>query len=242
MARSHYSLLGVAEDAKAEEIRLAWGRAMAKLKPRVDAGEQEARGEAADVTKAYETLSNPSRRNAYDLALEREKMDRAASVAAMRQPEGGFWTGGKIGAILLMLIVIGGGYAYARAEQKKAAIQAAQEAEKRAEMLAEQERALKQKEHDELYAPLTDEEKARLQAKQDAEIRRLQSYGHAVGNANVMAEQRQQWDTAVASQQKQMQDMQAQHKEQQEALALQRHQQQELAASQRKLQQLENNR
>jgi curved DNA-binding protein CbpA len=241
MARSHYSLLGVAEDAKAEEIRLAWGRAMTKLKPRVDAGEQEARGESADVTKAYETLSNPSRRHAYDLSLERAKMDREAAVTSVRAPEGGFWTGGKLGAILLVLVAIGG-FSYYRAEQKKAVLQAAAEAEKRAEMLAEQEKALRKKEHDELYAPLTDDEKARLQARQDAEIKRLQTYSNAVGNANIMAEHRQQYETAVANQQKQYQDMEAQRKEQREAWQLQQHQQQELAAAQRKLQQLENNR
>jgi curved DNA-binding protein CbpA len=240
VARSYYSLLQIADDAKSEEIRMAWARAMAKLKPRVDAGEQEARGETADLTRAYETLSNPSRRHAYDLALEREKMDRDAAVASMRQDSGGFWTGGKIGAILLILIAIGG-FGYYRAEQKRAAIQAAADAEKRAEMLAEQDRALKQKDHDELYAPLTDEEKARLQAKQDAEIRRLQNYSNAVGNANVIAERRQAFDQEIANQQKQMQEMAAQRKEQQDAENLQRRQDKELAAAQRKLQQLQNN-
>jgi curved DNA-binding protein CbpA len=66
--QSYYDLLGVAEDAEAEEIEAAFRSAL------VAAQAEAAEGDAADVAartrvlvEAYEILSNPAYRAAYDV-------------------------------------------------------------------------------------------------------------------------------------------------------------------------------
>ena len=63
--RSHYELLDIAEDAKREEIALAYQRSLEALVRDPDA----AQGAKADLRRAYETLTDPMQRMNYDLSL-----------------------------------------------------------------------------------------------------------------------------------------------------------------------------
>ena len=66
MARDHYAALGVRKDAPPEEIKRAYRRLARQLHPDVnpDAQTQE---RFKEVTAAYEVLSDPSKRQLYDM-------------------------------------------------------------------------------------------------------------------------------------------------------------------------------
>ncbi|HTC71113.1 MAG TPA: DnaJ domain-containing protein, partial [Acidothermaceae bacterium] len=66
MARDHYAVLGVRKDAPPEEIKRAYRRLARQLHPDVnpDAQTQE---RFKEVTAAYEVLSDPSKRQLYDM-------------------------------------------------------------------------------------------------------------------------------------------------------------------------------
>ena len=70
-----YSVLGVLRDATLEEIKRAYLEAAQRLHPdkNVAAGETEL---FLDVQQAYEVLSNPKRRNQYDLTLPPEVIEK----------------------------------------------------------------------------------------------------------------------------------------------------------------------
>src|SRR6186997_3111795 len=60
-----YAVLGVAHDATDEEIRAAYRRLARELHPDVN-GDPGAERRFKEVTAAYETLSDPGRRQQYD--------------------------------------------------------------------------------------------------------------------------------------------------------------------------------
>ena len=65
--RSHYELLDIAEDAKREEIALAYQRSLEALARDPEA----APGAKAYLRRAYEVLTDPMQRMTYDLSLRR---------------------------------------------------------------------------------------------------------------------------------------------------------------------------
>ena len=82
---NHYTTLGVSPSAAAEEIRRAY-RALAKqLHPDVNPPAGEA-GRFAQVAVAYEILSDPGKRRAYDRSLARTDAaeDDSASTPSQR--------------------------------------------------------------------------------------------------------------------------------------------------------------
>lgn len=78
-----YQILGVAPDASARDIDLAYRRQMAIHHPDRSPADGGARARAINV--AHDLLSDPHERAAYD----RERLRLAARMAAVRVPEGG---------------------------------------------------------------------------------------------------------------------------------------------------------
>lgn len=73
---THYAVLGIAENADAEAIHDAYRARARQYHP--DAGEGSSAGKFREVAEAYETLSDPTRRQLYDAALARERSPRSS--------------------------------------------------------------------------------------------------------------------------------------------------------------------
>jgi len=77
MAKNYYEILGVNSDATQEQIKSAYRRQVKKLHPD-HYGEDQ--GPFLAVQEAYDTLSDPKRRNAYDSNLNRRSRPRPRNV------------------------------------------------------------------------------------------------------------------------------------------------------------------
>lgn len=64
-----YTLLGVGQDASAEEIRLAYRRRANQFHPDKNRGRNDAAAQMAAINRAYEVLSDAGQRAAYDQDL-----------------------------------------------------------------------------------------------------------------------------------------------------------------------------
>src|SRR5215212_5613840 len=66
MPRDYYEVLGVARDADETEIKKAFRRLARELHPDVNDHDPEAEEKFKEAAEAYEVLSDPERRRAYD--------------------------------------------------------------------------------------------------------------------------------------------------------------------------------
>src|SRR5256885_13090485 len=63
-----YELLGLSRDATLIEIKRSYRRLARKYHPDINPGDNAAEARFKDITRAYETLSDPDRRMRYDSA------------------------------------------------------------------------------------------------------------------------------------------------------------------------------
>ena len=66
MARDYYADLGVGRDASTDEIKRAFRRLARDSHPDANPGDPHAEGRFRQVAEAYEVLSDPTRRAAFD--------------------------------------------------------------------------------------------------------------------------------------------------------------------------------
>lgn len=130
---NHYDILEVSPRASAEVIRAAYRSLMQRYHPDRNADAAEATARTAEIALAYDVLSDPERRRAYDESLQRAPADapalapaHAAVMAARgaqgQAPGGGWrsWYGG-----LLILCIIAAGWAIFTLQKKPARAPAA---------------------------------------------------------------------------------------------------------------------
>ena len=83
MAENHYTVLGVDSDATQAEIKSAYRREAKRVHPDCSGGEC---APFRDVQEAYEVLSDPDRRRAYDADLARSRRARIYSRGLQPEP------------------------------------------------------------------------------------------------------------------------------------------------------------
>ena len=75
-----YAILGLARDADLADIRRAYRRLARRCHPGVNPGDRDARAKFDQITEAFETLSDPERRRAYDAGVPRETVAGGVSI------------------------------------------------------------------------------------------------------------------------------------------------------------------
>ena len=75
-----YFILGVERAASVSDVKRAYTRLARRYHPDLNPGDREAEAFFAQAREAYETLSDPQRRKAYDAHGTREPSARPASV------------------------------------------------------------------------------------------------------------------------------------------------------------------
>lgn len=128
---NHYDILEVSPRASAEVIRAAYRSLMQRYHPDRHADAAQATERAAEISLAYDVLSDPERRRAYDETLRQQPpTDEPAGLRAhagvtmprgpqsQAAPGGGWrsWYGG-----LLILCIVGAGWAIFTLQKKPAA-------------------------------------------------------------------------------------------------------------------------
>lgn len=94
MSKNYYHILGVSPGASASEIKVAYKRLALKWHPDKNPHNAHAEERFKQVNDAYQVLSNPRRRAAFDLQLQYEKSQRQAHAHSTpryhhtRQPAG----------------------------------------------------------------------------------------------------------------------------------------------------------
>lgn len=99
----YYDVLGVSRDASAEEIKKAFRRLARETHPDANPGDREAEARFREIAEAYEVLSDPNRRAAYDRGEHFAAGDLFSSFAGLDEIlqqffGGGFGFGGTRGS------------------------------------------------------------------------------------------------------------------------------------------------
>lgn len=66
MAKSFYDILGVSKTASADEIKSAYRKLARQYHPDLHPGDEEAANKFKEISEAYDTLSDPKKKQAYD--------------------------------------------------------------------------------------------------------------------------------------------------------------------------------
>jgi curved DNA-binding protein CbpA len=80
MRTTHYTILDISPTAELDEVYIAHRKAHAALNHAANMGDPEAQGQMRLVDLAYETLSDPARRAAYDTSLAAEQTQIMSAV------------------------------------------------------------------------------------------------------------------------------------------------------------------
>ena len=81
----YYEVLGVSRDATQEEIKRAFRRKARETHPDANPGDAAAEHRFREAALAYEVLSDPQRRAAYDRGAEFESGDFFSSFARLHK-------------------------------------------------------------------------------------------------------------------------------------------------------------
>jgi molecular chaperone DnaJ len=98
----YYETLGVSRDATLEEIKRAYRRLARQYHPDVNPGDKQAEEKFKAINEAYEVLSDPEKRRAYDL------FGRAGVRGGTTEPDFGFGDFGNIGDLFDLFFGTGG--------------------------------------------------------------------------------------------------------------------------------------
>jgi pentatricopeptide repeat protein len=103
-ARTHYAALGVHASSTPDEIKRAYYQLARQTHP--DATGSSSAVPFAEVSTAYEVLSSPLRRQAYDLALSSASVAATLDGAAASERIGALVRGGDLGAALGLFLQV----------------------------------------------------------------------------------------------------------------------------------------
>jgi molecular chaperone DnaJ len=93
VARDYYAILGIRRDASADEVKKAYRRLARELHPDVNP-DPETQERFKEITQAYEVLSDPQKREMYDLGAD------PFAAGAGAGPGAGFGAGFPFGDIM----------------------------------------------------------------------------------------------------------------------------------------------
>ena len=88
--KDHYEVLGVAENASADEIKKAYRKLAKKYHPDANPGDQAATEKFKEVSEAHGVLSDPAKRRKYDQVRKYGGLGAFTTGPAGRNDGGGF--------------------------------------------------------------------------------------------------------------------------------------------------------
>jgi len=103
--KDYYQILGVEEEASAEEIEARWAELMAQYRSRLHKREGEATEMIKEVKEAYEVLTDPSKRDEYD--FERALKRSTLQVPQRRKQKYGWKRLIIPGSVVVLILIVG---------------------------------------------------------------------------------------------------------------------------------------